>query len=569
MTAAGAASRVSIQGTVAGPADEFVATAAVAEDVVVNPTITHGVVGDLPVLTCDLSMVFTGALVFGVGLRDEDPRTAGIAHLTEHLVMSRIGRLAVRHNAATADDSIRFYAQGAPEQVADFLNRVAQSVSSLSEITDDDVAAQRRIIAAELGDGDEMTGQGALLDRFGATDLGLLDFGSPAHRSHTRADVLAFAHRWLHAANAMLTFTGAVPATLNVELPSPRALLRKPRVEVADVAAVHGWVAGGPGPLALSVVLAGGTRACRLLATEVLLEALLHELRTQENLIYSAQSYVATIGPDARLAAAVLDPTDADLLPAAAAAVAVLRRLAHEGPSEELLEFVLLDWENAMAHPETHEEALQDFAAGILRGMADADDLDTGDLRQVAHDDVQAMLASAYETLLLSVDDLGETDGPDEMTRRLGLPMRPGPTSFFAELAARSGLRAFSAFLRDGVQLFSPKMFRGLGGHQLILDEERLTHIVPGLGFLEVRYDDVVLAGISEQSGAWDLTTSSGDGLVVLPDDWRGGAKVVAHLERLIPQQVRHPTEQRSAEPGKTDYAAATHHRAASTSAQN
>lgn len=140
-------------------------------------------VDGVPCFWADAEGPFTATLMFGVGLREETAITAGTARLVQHLVMQLVGTVQVDHGSFTGDKCLAFSASGSQSAVFDFLARVITAVSSLHEITDEDVRLQKHVIAEKLGPADELPGRGPFLDRFGATSLGLNDVGSPAHRS--------------------------------------------------------------------------------------------------------------------------------------------------------------------------------------------------------------------------------------------------------------------------------------------------------------------------------------------------------------------------------------------------
>ena len=90
------------------------------------PLVSVTDISGIPAYTADIRSAFTGTLTFGVGQRDATARTSGLAHLIEHLVMKRVGKVIVAHNATTADETVSFYAQGNPAAVCDFLTRVGE-----------------------------------------------------------------------------------------------------------------------------------------------------------------------------------------------------------------------------------------------------------------------------------------------------------------------------------------------------------------------------------------------------------------------------------------------------------
>lgn len=498
------------------------------------PPVTFRTLGGVPAYWADIRIPFTGTLTFGIGLRDATARTAGIAHLIEHLVMKRVGRPVVAHNATTADETISFYAQGAPDQVVDFLDRVMQAIGTLHEITDADVVEQRRIIAAELGADDERPGRGALVNRFGAKSIGLLDIGSPGHRSITRDDALAFSDRWLHAGNATLAFTGEIPPGLTVALPPARPMA--PRVPATLLPhRITGWIADGSAPLTITMMLGPADRAELAVATSTIAEALESELRTAQQSIYSVSGFVAPISDGSRFVAYGLDPRPEDAVETGAAAMRVLRELAERGPSAEQLQREREAWSLSEDDPAWQAEMLDSIATAVVRGRRRPEDVSVSDVSSVQPSAVREVIARGMESVYVTLGiDLDEDD--PEVNEALGLPFSADATAHLATLDKKA---LFRHLMRSGVEVFNARMFRGMKGQQVAVDEDRVTLIVPETRLAEVRFDDITLASYSVEGRVWVLFVGAGHGLVLDLDDWRGGDKLHALLNARLPADAR------------------------------
>lgn len=497
-----------------------------------SPAIRVLDVSGVPAYVSDIATTFTGTLVFGVGLRDETARTAGTAHLLEHLIMKRVGKVTVTHNATTADEVIAFFAQGSPAQVGDFLARVGAAISSLHEITVEDVLEQRRIISAELGEGDERIGRGNLIDRFGNQTLGLLDFGSPAHRSHTRADALAFADTWLHAGNAALTFTGPLPDGFSLTLPAARPI---PERAVPEPIRHEAWIPNGEIPLVLSLVLRSADAAHIAIARTLLEDALLARLRTERHLVYSVNGFALPLSTGATFVGYALDPRAEDALSAATGAIELLRELAEAGPDDSAIREQLEAWDAADDDPLVQASQLDALATAVLRGRRDRDDVVPADLRAVTPADVQRVIAEAMTTRFITF--AGDTPLPedDEVTAALGMPPAKDPTPFAVSASRMEWMRHV---LPDEVKVFSGRSFRGLRGADLFVDLERVT-FSSREGTMEVRFDSMPVALYSEGQRYWCLVGREGHFMIVDLDQWRGAAKLHDLLGTRIPGAVQ------------------------------
>jgi hypothetical protein len=496
------------------------------------PTPSRVLIDDLPAYSADIRSTFTGTLIFGVGLRDETVRTAGTAHLLEHLVMSRVGKVTIAHNATTADDTISFYAQGPPERVADFLSRVAIAVSTIHEVTEEDVAEQRRIIAAELGDESERHGRGPLLDRFGAQSIGLLDVGAPANRSLTREDALAFADTWLHRGNAALTFTGDIPDGLSVRLPAAHPL---PERTVPAVIRHGAWVTNGTIPAAVSLVLQAGSQANLIVATALISRALEEELRTRRHLVYSVESFAAAMRAGERFVCCALDPRPEDAVAAASEALTTIRRMAEAGPTDDQLREELDQWTQAAEEPAVQCDYLDGLATSILRGRRDPADLAPPDPDEVTAESLRDTVSRALPSLFVTFADEAVGYGDEAVTAALGLPPVEGEA---AHLAGLSKMQIAKHLLTSGVETFSPRMFRGMRGCELIIDHVRLTSVSPN-GLLELRFDQIAMASFSERHQAWVLLALGGDALAIELGDWRRADLAHGLLDERIPREVQ------------------------------
>ncbi|GAA1928185.1 hypothetical protein GCM10009775_20320 [Microbacterium aoyamense] len=499
------------------------------------PAVSSVDVAGVPAFVVHTPDPLAGQLIFGVGLRDETAPTAGTAHLIEHLVMSRVGKVSIPHNARTDDETISFFAQGAPDKVADFLSRVSRAIVSLHEVTDDDVAEQRRIIAAELGEDDELPGRGALLDRFGAQSLGLLDVGTPGHRSITREQALAFADAWLHTGNAVLVFSGDVPDALDISLPPARAL---PPRTTADVIRGGAWVANGPQTVVVSLVLRGARAEGAIAIAGATIAGALHEdLRTHRQLIYSVAPFDAPLDRDAHFVAFALDARSEDALAAATYALETLRRLAESGISDEQHAQELEDWWNDIAVPASQLETVEAMAISVLRSRRERSDLTINAPADLTRDVVRQVIADAIPTVFVTFGDQVLSASEAEVSEALGLPFVDLPQPLYSTLSKAALMKRLTA---SGVEVFNAKMFRGMRGAQFVIDHDRIAW-VSSKEIMEIPFDDVALAMYSEARRSWAVLGTGGDLLVMERDQWRSGDAAHALLSRRLPaeRQIR------------------------------
>ena len=494
----------------------------------------------IPVMWSDIRSTYSGALILGIGIQDEPVRLGGVTHLLEHLVMNQVGKVLINHNATTNDVSLAFYAQGPERLVADFLHRVAESICSLESLTYAAVHAEAAHIAAEMADANERTGTGPLLEQYGAATLGLLDLGAPAHRSLTREDAISWGRTWLHAGNAVLTFSGPVPADLDVVLPPAADTPERPEISRLPYRRT-GWVGGGRVPLAVSLDIGSEDRAVKFVTSLVIERALFEDLRERRHLVYSVDGHVGLVSHETSALTHVMDPQPDDILATAEAALDVLRGLAADGPPQELLDRIVEEWRNLEEDSDTLYGFVVSAASRWVRDGVEPLGIDHEPMASVTVEHVRAVLETSLSTVLVSLGEFATDLTPEQVTERLALPWAKSPEGHYESMG--SGRKVFSALMRSGVDTFDAKTFSGRRGHQIIVDPERITMSVPNFGNVEARWDRLVLAGRCTKCGMWDLTDDAGEGVLIQPSQWRGGDKLASKVSSYVTSEVRYPLD--------------------------
>jgi len=486
----------------------------------------------IPVFLLPMSPLTTGTIAFGVGQRDEDARSAGIAHLIEHVVMNRVGVRSQSVNAFTTDDGLVFTARGDVAFVSDFLTRVSRVISGLDDLTPAEVSAQRTVIAFELGAENAKPGRGPLQERFGVNGLGLVDFGTPAHSAHGVEEVIAFSRTWLHAGNAAIVLTGPSATHLDVRLPpgSPR----EPR-ERSPAPGLSGWIPSALPGVTLTLIVGDGARAATSLAIGLIHDVLLNDLRHENHLLSSIDVFVAEWTEQAQFAAFHLDGPTERVEQIAPTAVDLLRTLSVTGADERVRHSYEEEWGRAVRDPNAQADGLVAHAIGVLRGTARLEAA-LADPREVLDADLTAIFASSLPTLLVSVDDAGISD-PEGFGARLGLPDARATNAYYQQFTRPQLLRELS---RPAVRTFLPRLGRGMRGHQVIVDETRVTYASAETGVVEVSLDRIVLAGRDDHAGIWTLVSAAGDGIFLRESDWRDGRTLGKLLDQWVPHDVRY-----------------------------
>lgn len=280
----------------------------------------------------DRDGVQTGTLTFGVGMRDESPTMAGITHLLEHAVLRLVQPALLIHGGIVKEDSVEFFASGTDDEVAHFLNEIARAISSISALTEEQLRLEKQIIEAENPRAFRNASSGLLSYRFGLRGIGITAFGAPTMGSLNRDEVVEWGQRWLTMENAALSFTGAVPRSLDVSLPSGPRIAHAPLPSaVTTPRLVHSSKAG----VALSILLPADQIDCLGAALTYELRA---RLRHPDGLIYDVDVLTTRLDSDSCQLDLVLDPTESNVAAALRASVDLIRDLSEQGFSANAVE---------------------------------------------------------------------------------------------------------------------------------------------------------------------------------------------------------------------------------------
>jgi hypothetical protein len=462
----------------------------------------------VPVLWAPGPGPLTATLVFSVGVRDEEFLTGGITHLVEHLSMATIGRVTYDCNACVGPDTTQFTVTGRPASVLDFLRRICQA---LADLPTERIAAEVGVLAAE-SDGSPLGLVGlALSERYGCADLGLLGFRQPAVAALDEATVKAHAGRYFVRENAVLWLTGEPPQGLELPLP---AGVRNARAPVAPLEVPTPTQIEYPGE---SVVLSlEGERSPELIAALRIVTARARErLRHGLGLSYDIDWDRTAVDAQRTHLCIIADTQRGKVAEVAQGLVQVLREVAQDGPTAEELTHDLALGEEYVADPRAVVAELEDAADCLLRDepYACASDGLTR-LRELGAPGVAAALRAALDSLLVFLPCDHSLKDPQ---------LRPYQGCVSEPISGRTLKR----------RLLRSDAPRGMA---LVYNDDAVALRWPADTWHVVRYDEVV------GMGRWEgLRTVQGrNGCLVLVDarDWRGGAAVVAELDRRIPARL-------------------------------
>ncbi|RFA07205.1 hypothetical protein B7R21_16250 [Subtercola boreus] len=345
-----------------------------------------------------------------MGFKDEPTTLLGITHLLEHVVLNLVQPVIVAHDAVTTSESVVFTAWGDPDDVAGFLNDVAEAVCRISSISDAVLVAEKLSVEAESPTQYASPTSGLLTYRYGIPGIGSANFGVPGTASLTRQEVIDWSAQWFVSDNAILTFTSPSPETLNVILPPG-----SPDRATADLASIDTpvLVESAKEGVALSLVVEEGV-------AEFLAEALWHELiatlRYDLNLIYSVRVITTRVDERSCEIAFVLDPLPRNTARTVRMSIAALRRISRKGFSPATVLAVQKSADLEEADTTTHASFLHAAAIDHLLDRTSVSGIQRlRDAQRATSESLRQALRNHLSTLIVAYDEaeVKRSDLPD------------------------------------------------------------------------------------------------------------------------------------------------------------
>ena len=498
-------------------------------------------------LWSDLGGDFTGVLVIGAGARDLTPATAGLHHLVEHLVMSRVGPVRIEHNASSSPTTIVFWATGTPDRVADFLNRVSSAAASLGDVTEAELAVNRATVVTEVGPAGLYAGRGPMSARWGAAGLGLADLGHAALLGLTVEDVREFAATWLVTGAARLALSGPPPSTLALQLPTGEPPRREAHPEPLPLP-TPGITYTESGELSLSF-LVDIDPPIRAVVGEAMRETLLRRLRRDAGRVYSVEIVTFLVDGTRSSWTLLTDPaTPAAALDVLRTAVLTVRELGTAGPDPDVMEHVHEALEADMSLHESRKGWVLWVAEAEARGDVTPPPPWAQPVDRVGAEQVRDAVGSMLDSLLVTFPQhlVGDGDVFDALEKELDLtPRAPLPTyegmsrrEIMIDLAGggvETGLG--SALTSSRGTVHKGKFFGPARGLEIWLGPRQVAFTSLGA---KITVDDLVLVG-EDDDGDVELVTRSGAAVLVNPAYFRGATEPWRRFMSAVPPQiVRH-----------------------------
>lgn len=474
-------------------------------------------VDGVPVFWVDGPAPLSAALVFRAGIRDETMRTAGVAHLVEHLAMSTLGRVRHDHNASVDLTFTEFTATGPDHAVVAYLSAVCRGLSALPL---ERLDVEAKVLRAEGGSGCHPAVAEQLRVRFGLAGIGMAGVEPPAIEQITSEEVQRFAARLFVRENAVLALTGPPPPSLNLPLPSgTRAPL--PRDAALDLPHPVWFSHGGPATTVSFLVNDNGPqgREAVLCVMRIALDRATDRLRHDKGWVYEVD-FDLVVTSAGMLACLHADPPATHADDVRAGLLAVLRELRDEGPTSVELAEDLSAMRDHFADPRSAEDEVASWARGELVGEVVAPSEERLRLReQLTIEQCQSALNQLDDSLVVGM--------PPETT--------PADDSFHPE-------PEYSSFAVEG-RVFRRRPLQGLlhgvpRGASLVVGDGGATLKVPE-GDTTVLWEDLVGAARSPDGTMLTLFGADGMTLPVAEGWFRQGSEALELISaQLDPSSV-------------------------------
>ena len=232
------------------------------------------------------------ALMFRVGVCDEDLPSRGLTHLVEHLAMKGVND-TVDSNAFVDSTRTVFHCRGTLAQIETFMTHV---VGQLVDLPTHLIPSERRILATEAIHRTEGSAGGMSL-RFGARGFGLIDYEEFGIEAADVASVRAWARSRFTLENAVLVISGSCRDPMaHLAAWRPTSSPSGGSLPITLPASVR----GAPGGVSLSVI--GQRSAALSMAWQIAQRRALRQLRHESAIAYSVIEGYDRLGLDQVLA---------------------------------------------------------------------------------------------------------------------------------------------------------------------------------------------------------------------------------------------------------------------------
>ncbi len=444
--------------------------------------------------------------MFRVGRFDETLPSAGITHLTEHLVYSGVPWPRYQFNASV-DGRFTTFAMSSSD-AADVEQFVAAVCQGLTDDRSALVEREARVLRTEAASRGPAGALGAcLIERYGATGPGLAGYEEYGLLNPDWAQIADWRRRWFVASNAMLCIFGDIPAGLRIPLPEGAGPGLEPlRPCKLDLPA---YLVAGRGGVGISLI--GETGLASGAALAILQSKLTQQLRHRRGLSYQVNMASEYLDAQLHHAWIAADALSDEVPMAAHVALTALDELAATGAAEQELAEWLQQMRRGFETPDAAWQVLLNQARShLLRGkVRDQADM----LRRAAALNSQD-IATAMTDLRRQMIVVTPRALPAVRGRMPGLKATPAAAVTGSTYAARGG---------------SGSLTIGSDGFSLQGEPDLLA---------TVRFDDLA-ALLRWNDGTQMLVGNDGFRIRLAAEDWNGADQILSDLPgQVAPAQI-------------------------------
>lgn len=475
-----------------------------------RPPVRRTEVSGIPCFWAETPPPFTTTLVFRVGRCDETLPTAGITHLTEHILMPASPPREVDRNARVEDVFAAFWAVGNQTRALRFLEGLAGFVR---EPPLDRLETERSILRTEGagGGGDPVSASLAL--RYGARAHGLMGFEEYGLHTVGPDEIAAWVKRFFTRENAVLWMTGPPPRDFSLDLPQGSRMGPPPPEPLPELAFPLAHPAG-PEDSVVAAYAAARSPALTM-AHAVLVDRAWQEIRYDRGLAYNVADVFEALSAESVHATLWVDSLTENVDAVRDTLLRLLSAMADAGPTEQELANEVERLREEVSDVSQLPSFLHYSACEHLLGREISGEEYVRARAEVTPQASADAFRSALDNLLLAVPS--EEQVPEDS--RLYPLHSSGTVSGRAHRA--SLLRLTKAARRTA----------------MIVGEEGVTITGPDESPFTVRFADIA-AVVRWPDGSRSLWGVDGTHLYVDPDTWRGARDAIDAIDEAVSEEL-------------------------------
>jgi hypothetical protein len=441
-------------------------------------------------------------LVFGVGRGDETMTVGGITHVVEHLAFQPLGHLPYAHNGTVDTVCTRFMVSGGPDDVVEFFRGITEN---LRDVPVERLTQELKILQVEeQRTGGSQVGRD-LSQRFGARATGLVGWPEHGLKCIGPDDVMAWAHKWFTAGNAVLWTSAPLPEKLDLSaLPEGSAPVHAPRPPLFTPPRT--FVAERTSLVSVSAVMERQLGVVP--ALQILQRRGYDRLRRRDAISYGINIERVRLDADHALVYFGADGSEGKYALVFEGLVEVWDELIETGPTQSEWNDMCREYLAQKDHPQYRLAVLDSDAERHVLGMTYLTEEEYwAKIQALTPDEVRDDLAQIAPTLF-GVTPLEVRDGA-------------------------AGWAVYDPWSTESVDGASHQPIEGREEGTLIVGSDGVTWVAEDERMHTVRWDDAICA-FTWDDGRRSVLKPNGEWVSLIPWCWRGGQDLTARVDEAI-----------------------------------